>query len=106
MARVSFEQPPPSVNLLNESEVNLGKTSSQILVKIRMVRARNVVCGLRKGDEIPTLCYLWVMPLRCFKCVRVNKRIKTHYIELSQTRVFPILYAMCHVPLVYSTRQQ
>jgi len=48
--------------------------SSQILVKIRMMRARNVVCGPRKGDEIPTLCYLWVMPLRCFKCVHVKQK--------------------------------
>jgi len=39
-----------------------------------MVRALNVVCGLRKGDEISTSCYLWVMPLRCFKCIRVKQK--------------------------------
>ena len=64
LARVNIKQPPPSVNLLNESEVNLGPTSSQILVKITMVRARNVICGPRKGDEIPTLSFLWVLPLK------------------------------------------
>jgi len=58
-----------------------------------MVHARNVVCGPRKGDEIPTLCYLWVMSLRCFKCVRVKqKNQNTLYWTKSNKGVFYCIY--------------
>jgi len=40
-----------------------------------VVSAKEMVCGLRKGNDILTLCCLWVLPLECISArVQTNRK--------------------------------
>ena len=52
-----------------------------------------MIFGLRKGDEIPTLSYLWVMPLN-LNCASVQEIDKNHSKQKINQEMNPILHAM------------